>query len=82
MHLRKGSDEILGATLVAAHAGEIISQITQAMTMGIGLEQLSRTIFPYPTQAEAIRKAADQRRRQRLTPLARRVLHSFFRLMR
>ncbi|CAN5521713.1 mercuric reductase [soil metagenome] len=82
VHLKKGSDRILGATLVAEHAGEIISQITQAMTTGMGLGKLGETIFPYPTQAEAIRKAADQWRRQKLNPLAKSVLQSYFRLMR
>lgn len=82
VHLRGGSDEILGATLVAEHAGDIISQIGQAMTQGIGLAKLGDTIFPYPTQAEVIRKAADQWRRRKLTPLARSVFGSFFRLTR
>ncbi|CAN5803747.1 mercuric reductase [soil metagenome] len=82
VHLKRGSDEILAATLVAEHAGEIISQLTQAMTTGTGLGELGSVIFPYPTQAEAIRKAADQWRRRRLTPLAQSVFRSFFALMR
>lgn len=82
VHLRKGSDRILGATLVAEHAGEIISQITQAMVAGVGLGKLGETIFPYPTQAEAIRKAADQWRRRRLTPLAKSLFRSYFRVVR
>jgi pyruvate/2-oxoglutarate dehydrogenase complex dihydrolipoamide dehydrogenase (E3) component len=81
VHLKSGTDEILGATLVAAHAGEIISQITQAMTAGIGLGQLGKTIFPYPTQAEAIRKAADQWRRKKLTPFAKSVFDTYFRVV-
>lgn len=80
IHLRAGSDTILGATLVAEHAGDIISQIAQAMTNGIGLGRLGETIFPYPTRAEVIRKAADQWRRRKLTPLARSVFGSFFRI--
>jgi pyruvate/2-oxoglutarate dehydrogenase complex dihydrolipoamide dehydrogenase (E3) component len=82
VHLKAGSDEILGATLVADHAGEIISQITQAMDSGTGLGKLGETIFPYPTQAEIIRKAADQWRRRKLTPLARRGFGLFFRVLR
>lgn len=82
VHLRRGSDRILGATLVAEHAGDIISQITAAMTAGIGLGRLGGTIFPYPTQAEAIRKAADAWRRRKLTPLAKRGFELFFRAMR
>jgi pyruvate/2-oxoglutarate dehydrogenase complex dihydrolipoamide dehydrogenase (E3) component len=82
VYLEKGSDSILGATLVAEHAGDIISQIGQAMTQGIGLGKLGETIFPYPTQAEVIRKAADQWRRRKLTPLARSVFSTLFRITR
>ncbi len=63
-----GSDKILGATIVAAHAGEMISEVTLAMVGRLGLKTIARTIHPYPTQAEAIRKAADAYNRTRLTP--------------
>ena len=79
VHLARGSDRIRGATFVAAHAGEMISEVTAAMVNGIGLGGLGRTIHPYPTHAEAIRKAADAYRRTRLTPLAKRVFALFFR---
>jgi pyruvate/2-oxoglutarate dehydrogenase complex dihydrolipoamide dehydrogenase (E3) component len=59
IHHPKGSDKILGATIVARHAGEMISQITTAIVGNLGLNKLSQVIHPYPTQAEAIRKAAD-----------------------
>jgi pyruvate/2-oxoglutarate dehydrogenase complex dihydrolipoamide dehydrogenase (E3) component len=68
VHIREGSDVIVGATLVASHAGEIISELTLAMVAGMGLTTLARTIHPYPTQAEAIRKIADAYNRTRLTP--------------
>ncbi|MBD2136498.1 mercuric reductase [Anabaena sp. FACHB-1237] len=71
---RKGSDEILGATIVASHAGEIISQLTTAMVNKIGLSQLSSVIYPYPTQAEAIKKAADAYRRTLLTDKTKQLL--------
>ena len=58
IHVKEGSDRILGATIVARHAGEMISEITLAMVAGIGLRALGRVIHPYPTQAEAIEKAA------------------------
>ncbi len=72
VHVKKGSDEILGATLVSAHAGETISEISAAMAGGMGLKALAGVIHPYPTQAEAIKKAADAYNRTRLTPRARR----------
>lgn len=70
----KGTDKILGATIVARHAGELISEITLAMTNNIGLGKIAATIHPYPTQAEAIRKAADAYNRTRLTPFVMKLL--------
>ena len=65
---QRGSDRILGATIVARHAGEMISEITLAIATKQGLNALSGVIHPYPTQAEAIKKAADAYRRTLLTP--------------
>ncbi len=56
VHVRQGTDNIVGATIVASHAGDLISEVTAAMVGGMGLGALSRVIHPYPTQAEAIRK--------------------------
>jgi pyruvate/2-oxoglutarate dehydrogenase complex dihydrolipoamide dehydrogenase (E3) component len=74
IHHKKGSDTIVGATIVARHAGEMISEITTAMVNGIGLSKLASVIHPYPTQAEAIKKAADGYRRTLLTPRSRSLL--------
>jgi pyruvate/2-oxoglutarate dehydrogenase complex dihydrolipoamide dehydrogenase (E3) component len=71
---KKGTDRILGATIVGPHAGDLISEITLAMTHGLGLQKLGSTIHPYPTHAEAIRKLGDQYQRTRLTPLIRVLL--------
>lgn len=65
---KRGSDQILGATIVARHAGEMISEVTFAIVTKQGLSALSGVIHPYPTQAEAIKKAADAYRRTLLTP--------------
>ncbi|HSB72612.1 MAG TPA: mercuric reductase [Candidatus Methylomirabilis sp.] len=74
VHVREGTDAILGATIVARHAGEMLSEITLAMANGIGLGRIAATIHPYPTQAEAIRKLGDAYTRTRLTPLVKRLL--------
>ncbi len=71
VHVKKGTDEILGATVVARNAGDMISELTLAMTHGLGLSKIANTIHPYPTQAEAIRKLGDQYNRTRLTPLVK-----------
>jgi len=73
VHLRKGTDRILGATIVARHAGEMINELSLAITAGLGLSAIGRTIHPYPTQAEAIKKLADQYNRTRLTPFVKKL---------
>jgi len=87
-HTKKGTDEIVGATIVANHAGDMIGEITLAMTLhagipkwkrwlrlsrGVGLGAIAKTIHPYPTTAEAIRKLGDQYNRMRLTPFVKRL---------
>jgi pyruvate/2-oxoglutarate dehydrogenase complex dihydrolipoamide dehydrogenase (E3) component len=67
IHIREGTDTILGATIVARHAGEMINEITLAMVAKIGLRTLARVIHAYPTQAEAIREAAKAYSRTRIT---------------
>jgi pyruvate/2-oxoglutarate dehydrogenase complex dihydrolipoamide dehydrogenase (E3) component len=73
LHVRRGRDKILGATLVARHAGEVISEITLAIVARAGRATIARAIHPYPTQAEIIKKAADAYSRSRLTPNVKRV---------
>jgi pyruvate/2-oxoglutarate dehydrogenase complex dihydrolipoamide dehydrogenase (E3) component len=82
IHVKKGSDKILGATIVAEHAGNLISEVTLAMVGGIGLGAISNVIHPYPTQAESIRKAADSFNRTRLTPAVKRLIEKWFRWTR
>ena len=73
IHTRRGGDEILGATIVARHAGEMISEISVAMAGGVGLGRLANVIHPYPTQAEAIRHCGDAYNRTRLTPTVKKL---------
>jgi len=82
IHAKRRGDGIVGATIVAAHAGEMISEISTAMANGIGLKRLSSVIHPYPTQAEAIRSVADSFNRGRLTPLVRKMLSLWLRISR
>ena len=73
IHVKKGTEKILGATIVARHAGEMISEVTLAMVVNAGLGTLASVIHPYPTQAEAIKQAGDAYNRTRLTPLVKNV---------
>ena len=77
VHARKGSAQLLGATIVARHAGEMIGEIALAMTGKLGLGTIANAIHPYPTQAEAIRKTAEQWNRTRLTPSVQRLLNTW-----
>ncbi len=80
VHTRKGTDKIVGATIVAENAGDMISEITVAMTNKIGLAKIGATIHPYPTQAEAIRKLGDQFNKTKLTSFSKRVLGILMRM--
>jgi dihydrolipoamide dehydrogenase len=61
---RPGSDEVLGATIVAPQAGELIAEYVLAMTHGLGLKKLMGTIHIYPTSAEINKFAANAWRRR------------------
>ena len=82
VHLASGTDRILGATIVAEHAGDLLAEVTLAMTAGKGLSAIGATIHPYPTQGEALRKLADAWRRRKLTPGAKRAFGVFFRIFK
>ena len=77
VQIRRGSDKIIGATLVARHAGEMISELTLAIAANVGLTTIARTIHPYPTQAEAVRKIGDNYNRTRLTPRVKWLLRQW-----
>jgi len=82
VYVKKGTDKIVGATLVSRHAGDMISEITLAMVSGTGLGTIAKTIHPYPTQAEAIKKAGDAFNRTRLTPGVRKVFNALLKWRR
>jgi len=78
VYLRAGTDRILGGTLVAEHAGEMISELSVAITNDLGLKAIGRTIHPYPTQGEIFRKAADAWRKRKLTPRVATLFRAWF----
>jgi pyruvate/2-oxoglutarate dehydrogenase complex dihydrolipoamide dehydrogenase (E3) component len=82
VHVRQGGDQIVGATIVARHAGEMLSELTLAIARGVGLGAIATVIHPYPTQAEAIKKVADAFNRARLTPRVKRLFTMWFSLSR
>ena len=82
IHVKKGTDQILGATIVGSHAGDMISEITVTMQSGMGLGKLANVIHPYPTAAEAIRQCGDAYNRARLTPTVKGIFNRLMALKR
>lgn len=72
IHVRERTGRILGATIVARHAGDMINEITLAMVTGVKMDTLARVIHAYDTQAEAIGTAAAAYTRTALTKSRRR----------
>jgi pyruvate/2-oxoglutarate dehydrogenase complex dihydrolipoamide dehydrogenase (E3) component len=71
IHLRDGTDKILGATIVARRAGEMINELSLAISAGIGLRKLGQVVHAYPTQSLAVKMAADAYHRLRLSKVPR-----------
>jgi pyruvate/2-oxoglutarate dehydrogenase complex dihydrolipoamide dehydrogenase (E3) component len=73
---RKG--RIRSATIVGHGAGNLISEVTLAMTHRLTLGQIASTVHPYPTQGELVKRLGDAYNRKRLTPTVKRLLEGFF----
>lgn len=82
VHIQKGSDKILGATIVAAHAGDMIGEFSVAMKAGAGAKTIAGTIHPYPTQAEVNKKVVNLWRKAHFTPRTKNFLMKLFAWMR
>jgi len=72
--------KLLGAAVVAAHAGELIAEYALAIGQGLKAANVSGTIHAYPTFAMVNRRAADQRMKEGLTPSSRGWIKRLFRL--
>jgi pyruvate/2-oxoglutarate dehydrogenase complex dihydrolipoamide dehydrogenase (E3) component len=75
----RGSDRILGATIVGRDAGEQLSPLVLALTLGLGLKRLGSLVLPYPTRSEYLRRILDAYNRTRLTPFTARTLRWWLR---
>ena len=78
VHYDRKKGRVLGGTIVARHAGEMIGELTLAMTHGLKVSAFSSTIHPYPTQAEALKRVGDEYMRGSLTPFVQRLFRSWF----
>jgi pyruvate/2-oxoglutarate dehydrogenase complex dihydrolipoamide dehydrogenase (E3) component/uncharacterized membrane protein YdjX (TVP38/TMEM64 family) len=73
VHYDKKTGRILGGTIVSRHAGEMLGELTLAITAKQSVGVLSSTIHSYPTQAEVLRKIGDAYMRTKLTPTVKRI---------
>ncbi|MGE3273886.1 MAG: FAD-containing oxidoreductase [Vicinamibacterales bacterium] len=80
LRIEARTGRIAGATVVGSGAGDLIGDVSLAMTAGVTADQLSAAIRPYPTRGEALKKVGDAWRRRKLTPTARRLLTGVLRL--
>jgi pyruvate/2-oxoglutarate dehydrogenase complex dihydrolipoamide dehydrogenase (E3) component len=78
LHIQKGTDKVLGATVVAAHAGDLISEFTVLMKAGAGAKVMAGTIHPYPTQAEVNKKVVNLWRKAHFTERQKNILRKWF----
>ncbi|MBT8400432.1 MAG: NAD(P)/FAD-dependent oxidoreductase [Rhodothermia bacterium] len=79
VYAKPSSGKILGADVVGASAGELISEFALAMKNGVSLRRMSDTIHPYPTYGLGARRAADQWYVQKQSPTLVRILKTIFR---
>lgn len=82
VHASRKNGRILGATLVAKHAGEMIGEMSLAITAGLRLADIGKTIHPYPTQSEAWKRIGDAYSRSRLTPRVQGIFQRWFSFLR
>ena len=68
IHARDG--RVVGGSIVGRGAGDLIGEVAVLVAQRLRLSTLAGIVHPYPTRAEAIRKAGDLHNRTRLTPLA------------
>jgi pyruvate/2-oxoglutarate dehydrogenase complex dihydrolipoamide dehydrogenase (E3) component len=64
IHIAEGTDRILGATIVASRASEMINEMAVIMGAGIGMKALAGVAHTYPAQSEAIMLAAQACKRE------------------
>ncbi len=62
----KPNGKILGATVVASGAGDLLMPLVLAMSAGLPLPKLSRVVYPYPTMVEGVKRTADSYYRTKL----------------
>jgi len=78
VHAKELTGTILGASILGAHAGELITSFAIAMRNGVTLRNIGDTIHPYPAWGEGVRRVADQWYVQKQSPTFTRALQTVF----
>ncbi len=78
VHATSLTGKILGASVLGARAGELITSFTLAMRNGVTLRNIGDTIHPYPAWGEGVRRVADQWFVQKQSPTFTKVLQTLF----
>jgi pyruvate/2-oxoglutarate dehydrogenase complex dihydrolipoamide dehydrogenase (E3) component len=78
VHAKSLTGTILGASVLGARAGELITSFTLAMRNGVTLRNIGDTIHPYPAWGEGVRRVADQWFVQKQSPTFTKVLQTLF----
>ena len=73
----KGKDKILGVTIVAEHAGDLMAEFVLAMKHNLGLNKILGTIHIYPTWAEGNKYAAGEWKRNHAPTKALQLLEKY-----
>jgi pyruvate/2-oxoglutarate dehydrogenase complex dihydrolipoamide dehydrogenase (E3) component len=79
IHCHKGTSQVVGGTIVASHAGEMVGELSLLMTRRLPISALSNTIHCYPTQVEVLKRIGDQYNKSRLTPRVAGLLKAILR---
>ena len=79
VYVSKG--KIIGGTLIAKNAGELVGELVMAMTLNIPFKKIFDRVFPYPTMLRVNRKAASKHLGEKLTPKAANFLKKMFHLL-
>ena len=82
IYCKKGKDKILAGTIVCENAGEMIAELSLAITRGLKLRHIQETIHAYPTRVEVIRNVATEWKFTTLTPSVKSMVGMWLKLSR
>ena len=82
IHCKKGTDKIIAATIVGENAGEMIAEMSLAITRGMRLRHIQESVHAYPTRAEIIRNTATEWKFSTLTDSMKSMVGVWFKISR